>query len=83
MHPYGLAQDFVREVLREQPDNIYRFGRDYFENLAFPVFLDLPGDVGASVLRFCVNERFWQLKCMCEQSDPSCVGQYQMMCGTG
>jgi len=31
-----VLKDFVREVLREQPDNIYRFGRDYFENLAFP-----------------------------------------------
>ena len=26
-----ILKDFVREILREQPDNIYRFGADYFQ----------------------------------------------------
>ena len=30
-------QDFVREILREQPDNIYNFGAKYFSELANPV----------------------------------------------
>jgi hypothetical protein len=26
-----ILKDFVREILREQPDNIYRFGAEYFQ----------------------------------------------------
>ena len=36
-----ILKDFTREILREQPDNLYRFGRDYFERLAYP---DAVGD---------------------------------------
>jgi len=32
-----LRQDFVREILREQPENIYNFGARYFAELANPV----------------------------------------------
>jgi hypothetical protein len=26
-----ILKDFVREILREQPENIYRFGAEYFQ----------------------------------------------------
>ena len=34
---WNALQDFVREILREQPENIYNFGARYFSELANPV----------------------------------------------
>ena len=30
------VQDFVREILREQPENVYNFGARYFAELSNP-----------------------------------------------
>ena len=32
----SCLQDFVREILREQPENVYNFGARYFAELANP-----------------------------------------------
>ena len=37
---HGVLKDFVREILREQPENIYNFGARYFSELANPPVRD-------------------------------------------
>ena len=37
-----VLKDFVREILREQPENIYNFGARYFSELANPPVRDSP-----------------------------------------
>ena len=39
---HGALKDFVREILREQPENIYNFGARYFSELANPPVRDSP-----------------------------------------